>query len=250
MNISNRDLQKFCRVTSSALSNCINTRYNLNSYVSPLFYSLGNSHFVAMLVCCISTLLMVYLFKISLFEITYLYDTLINNCIFDSTLFPTPGDFIVSATSSIKLGTKKATQKITRNKVSCNPAALQDEPIAKQAKGSSPLPNVGAEGLGGKIVAECIANIKLQLASQGINLPINFTSAGLNATSELITMINALDTAIKLGKITDKTQLKYLKLLLEFITANTRPDFHLNLNSSAAQLQLLKEFPVELAKIS
>ena len=57
-------------------------------------------------------------------------------------------------------------------------------------------------------------------------------------------MINALEKVINSGKIENKKQLKILKLLLDFIIANTRPDFKFNLASSATQLTMLKEFTI------
>lgn len=84
-----------------------------------------------MLVCCVITILFAYfilftyLFKINLIEFTYIYDTLINNCIFDSTFSPTYGEFLASAASTIKFSTKKS--KSAHTKASSSPASLQDE---------------------------------------------------------------------------------------------------------------------------
>ena len=74
--------------------------------------------------------------------------------------------------SAIKFSTIKT--KNVHTKASSNLAALQDETpeVITSHK-------VGEEGLGGRIVSECLANITNRLESNGMNLAIKFTSAGI-----------------------------------------------------------------------
>ena len=102
------------------------------------------------------------------------------------------------------------------------------------------------EGLGGKVVTEYLNNISIQLGSpNNFDLPINLTSAGLNATADLVNLINQLEVQIQTGKFKDPKQLKSLSLLLDFIISNTQPDFRFNFKLTPDQITLLTQYPIE-----
>lgn len=113
------------------------------------------------------------------------------------------------------------------------------------------------EGLGGKVIAEYLKNISANLQSgalfgiesQNLNLPINLTSAALNATADLVNMINKLEVAIQSGQIRDSEQLKSLSLLLDFIVSSTDPKFKFNVKLTSNQFKLLTQYPIELSAI-